>query len=163
MEAKTCALWAARYHWPVTATSLVFLIAVFFVTSVVSVVTGSTSLITVPVMMSAGIEPHAAIATNMLALILMSLGGTLPFVGKGIIRRRRLMASILLTVGGSALGALLLLNIPVNALRITIAIVMIPVAVFSLLNKNVGMTPRGGPPCRLAEFSGFGANFLLAV
>lgn len=121
MEAKTCALWAARYHWPVTATSLVFLIAVFFVTSVVS------------------------------------------FVGKGIIRRRRLMASILLTVGGSALGALFLLNIPVNALRITIAIVMIPVAVFSLLNKNVGMTPRGGPPCRLAEFSGFGANFLLAV
>lgn len=146
-----------------TASSLVFLIAVFFVTGVVGVVTGSASLITVPVMISVGIEPHAAIATNMLALIFMSLGGALSFMGKSIVSRRRLTASILLTVGGSALGALLLLNIPVNALQITIAIAMMAVAVFSLLDKNMGMTPREGPPSRMAEVAGFGSTFLLAV
>ena len=41
---------------------LLTLILIFFLTSVVSVVTGSTSLITVPVMIAVGIEPHVAVA-----------------------------------------------------------------------------------------------------
>ena len=44
---------------------LLILAAVFFLTSIVSVVTGATSLITVPVMIALGIEPHIAVATNM--------------------------------------------------------------------------------------------------
>jgi uncharacterized membrane protein YfcA len=64
----------------VSGAKLSGLIAVFFFTSVVSVVTGSTSLITVPVMIALGIEAHIAVATNMLALIFMSAGGSLPFV-----------------------------------------------------------------------------------
>ena len=74
------------------------LIAVFFVTSVVSVVTGSTSLITVPLMIGLGIEAHIAVATNMLALTFMSVGGSLPFVGRGIPSRRHLLPGIVLTV-----------------------------------------------------------------
>jgi hypothetical protein len=35
---------------------------------------------TVPVMLSFGFEPHVAVATNLLALIFLSLGGTLPFL-----------------------------------------------------------------------------------
>jgi uncharacterized membrane protein YfcA len=54
----------------------------FFLTSAVSMVTGSTSLITVPALIQAGVESQGAIATNMAALTLMSIGATLPFVGK---------------------------------------------------------------------------------
>jgi uncharacterized protein len=79
---------------------------VFFATSVISVVTGSTSLITIPVMISLGIDPRVAIATNMLALTLMSIGGFAPFVGKRVISRSRLPVSIALTVAGSGIGAL---------------------------------------------------------
>ncbi len=50
------------------------LVTMFFLTSVISVVTGSTSLITVPVMIALGIEAHVAVATNMLALTFMSVG-----------------------------------------------------------------------------------------
>ena len=50
---------------------LLVLVAIFFVTSVISVVTGSTSLITVPAMIALGIEAHVAVATNMLALTFM--------------------------------------------------------------------------------------------
>jgi uncharacterized membrane protein YfcA len=57
----------------------------------------------------------------------------------------------------------LLLNIPVHVLQIIIAIAMIAVAVFSLLNKNMGMTPPGGPPSRMAELAGFGSTFVMAV
>ena len=59
-----------------TAPALVCLIAVFVFTAFISVVTGGTSLITVPVMMQLGVNPHVAVATNMLTLILLSLGGT---------------------------------------------------------------------------------------
>jgi uncharacterized protein len=94
------------------------------------VVTGSTSLITVPVMISVGIEPHVAIATNMLALTLMSVGDSLPFLRNGVVSRKGLRASIGLTVVGSALGALLVLDVPIQTLRIVIAFAMTAVALF---------------------------------
>lgn len=65
-----------------TTLQLLFLITIFFITSVISVITGSTSLITVPIMLQLSIEPRIALATNMLALTFMSVGGTLPFIGK---------------------------------------------------------------------------------
>jgi uncharacterized protein len=89
---------------------------VSFFTSVISVVTGSTSLITVPVMIALGIEAHVAVATNMLALTFMSMGGSLPFIGRGVLNRSRLLPSAGLTIIGSALGAFLLLRVPLKAL-----------------------------------------------
>jgi len=121
---------------------LLILVSVFFLTSVISVVTGSTSLVTVPVMMVFGIEPHIAVATNMMALIFMTLGGSLPFTHKGVLERRVLPLSITLTLVGSALGALLLLHVPVRALQLTIAIAMIAVAAFSLARKESGTSAK---------------------
>ena len=66
--------------------------------------TGSTSLITVPVMIALGIEAHIAVATNMLALTFMSVGGSLPFIGRGVLSRSRLLPAIALTIIGSGLG-----------------------------------------------------------
>jgi hypothetical protein len=139
------------------------LIVVFFLTSVVSVVTGSTSLITVPVMIALGIEAHVAVATNMLALTFMSVGGSLPFMGKGVLSRSRLLPSIFLTIAGSGLGALLLLKVPLKALQITIAVAMISVAVFSLLNKNLGQTSHDAPASHVGVVAGYATTFLLAI
>lgn len=126
----------------------IILIVVFFVTSLVSVVTGSTSLITVPVMIGLGIETHVAIATNMLALTIMSVGGSLPFVGKGILGQRLLLPAIVLTVIGSGLGAWVLVAVPLRALQVIIAIAMMVVAAFSLLNTNLGGASPGVPRSR---------------
>jgi uncharacterized membrane protein YfcA len=120
----------------VPASKLILLILVFFLTALVSVVTGSTSLITVPAMIAVGIEPHVAVATNMLALVFLSVGGSLSFRGKGVIDRRVLPLGVLLTVIGSGAGAFLLLDIPTRALQLTIAVAMIAVAVFSLLRRD---------------------------
>ena len=139
------------------------LIAVFFFTSVISVVTGSTSLITVPVMIALGIEAHVAVATNMLALTFMSVGGSLPFIGKGVLSRSRLLPSILLTIIGSGLGAFLLLRVPLEALQVTIAVAMIGVAIFSLLNKNLGQASHDSPASNIAVIAGYAATFLLAI
>jgi uncharacterized membrane protein YfcA len=147
----------------VSGTKLFTLSAVFFFTSVISVVTGSTSLITVPVMIALGIEAHVAVATNMLALSFMSVGGSLPFMGKGVLSRNRLLPSIVLTAVGSGLGALLLLTVSVKALQIIIAIAMIAVAAFSLLNKKLGQGSHDAPVSRLGELTGHAAIFLLAI
>jgi uncharacterized membrane protein YfcA len=137
------------------------LISIFFLTSVVSVVTGSTSLITVPLMIAMGIEPHVAVATNMMALIFMSAGGSLPFARKGVIERRLLPVSIGLTVVGSGIGALLLLRIPTRALQLTIVVAMIAVAVFSLLKRGNGSTAL--PVSDNRTITGYVITFALAV
>jgi uncharacterized protein len=145
----------------VPASKLLILVTIFFLTSLISVVTGSTSLITVPVMIEFGIDPHVAVATNMMALIFMSLGGSLPFARKGVLERRLLPLSIALTVVGSAFGAVLLLSVPVRALQLTIAVAMIAVAVFSLARNNDGSPEHAVSPARKA--TGYCATFLLAV
>ena len=140
---------------------LLILVLVFFLTSLISVVTGSTPLITVPVMIEFGVDPHVAVATNMMALIFMSLGGSLPFARKGVLELRLLSSSVALTLVGSALGALILLHVPVRALQLTIAIAMISVAAFSLLRKESGTS--GQPVSRAKAAIGYFATFLLAV
>src|SRR3984885_2050519 len=99
----------------------------------------------------------------MLALTFMSVGGSLPFVGRGVLSRSRLLPSIILTIIGSGLGALLLLSIPLKALQIIIAMAMIGVAIFSLLNKNLGRTSHDAPASHVGVMTGYAATFLLAI
>lgn len=139
------------------------LAVIFLAASVISVISGSTSLITVPVMLAFGIEPQIAIATNMLGLTLMSIGGTLPFVGRGIIDTRRLPLLIVLTLIASALGALLVLIVPSRSLPPIISISMIAVAILSFVKRDVGLVPVEEEPSRIAEFLGYAATFILGV
>ncbi len=142
---------------------LIILIVIFFLTSVLSVVTGSTSLITVPAMIALGTEPHAAVATNMLALTLMSVGGSVPFIRSGSVHRTYLSVSIALTVAGSGLGAFLLLAVPLRALQLTIAVAMIAVTIFTLLKQDAGVPPAEAPVSRWAVVVGYMLTFILAI
>jgi uncharacterized membrane protein YfcA len=99
----------------------------------------------------------------MLALTFMSVGGSLPFIGRGVLSRSRLPASVALTIIGSGLGALLLLSVPLKALQITIAVAMIGIAGFSLLNKNLGQASHDAPTSRIGVIAGYAATFLLAI
>ncbi len=146
-----------------TATALVCLITVFAFTAFISVVTGGTSLITVPVMIQLGIDPHVAVATNMLSLIFLSLGGTVPFLKGEFIPRTRLPALISLTFAGSVLGALLLLIIPAKAMPLVVAVAMIVVAVFCLAKSNAGVSPAGVARSRVSELTGYSLTFVLGV
>ncbi len=142
---------------------LLLLIAIFFITSVLSVITGSTSLITVPVMLQFSIEPRTALATNMLALTFMSVGGTLPFIGKKIIDYNRLAIIILLTILGSIIGALLVLIIPAKSMPVIISILMIIVVIFSIANRQAGVISTIDKPSKMAEIGGYLATFVLGV
>ncbi|MBD2519578.1 sulfite exporter TauE/SafE family protein [Nostoc sp. FACHB-973] len=142
---------------------VLILAVIFLVASIISVIAGSTSLITVPVMLEFGVEPRTAIATNMMALTLMSIGGTLPFIGKGVINTLRLPLLIFLTLAGSIFGALLVLVVPSRSMPLIISISMIVVTVLSVINRNAGVVPAEGIPPRISEIAGYIATFILGI
>jgi uncharacterized membrane protein YfcA len=56
-----------------------------------------------------------------------------------------------------------LLNIPLKALQIAIAVAMIGVAIFSVLNKNLGRSSHDVPASNVGVIAGYTATFLLAI
>jgi uncharacterized protein len=142
---------------------ILILSVIFLIASIISAIAGSTSLITVPVMLEFGIEPRTALATNMLALTLMSVGSTLPFLGKGAIALKRLPLLIVLTLAGSILGALLVLVVPSRSVPLIISISIVVVAALSIANRNAGIIPNDKLPPPIAEFAGYAATFILSI
>lgn len=122
-----------------SAAALLLLILLFFITSIVGVVTGSNSLITVPVMFQFGIEPKTAVATNMFGLTFMAIGATIPFLRSGAIDKRKVSPLIGLTLIGSAIGALLVGFISDKTMPIIVSVSMIIVTVFTLIKRDAGV------------------------
>ncbi|CAN5580011.1 TSUP family transporter [soil metagenome] len=118
---------------------IILLILLFFITSAVGVVTGSNSLVTVPVMFQFGIEPKVAVATNMFGLTFMAVGATIPFLKQKVIDYKRISPLILLTVIGSAIGAILVGLISSQAIPIIVSVSMIVVTIFTLIKRNAGL------------------------
>jgi uncharacterized membrane protein YfcA len=146
-----------------TGQQVLLLVAIFFVTSGISVVTGSTSLLTVPAMFAVGIDPRTAVATNMFALTFLSVGGSLPFLrGKGV-DRKRLPGLIVLTLAGSICGAFLLLIVPQGSVPIVVSAAMIGVAIFSLIYRQAGVYQYTSAPTMTAEILGYTLTFLLGI
>jgi len=118
------------------AINLVVLIIVFFITTVVGVVTGSNSLITVPVMFQLGIDEKVAVATNMFGLTFMSIGATIPFLRQGKINVGRVSPMIVLTVIGSAIGATLVGLITNQSIKLIVSVAMIAVTLFTVFQRK---------------------------
>ncbi len=122
---------------------IALLILLFFITGAIGVVTGSNSLITVPVMFQFGVEPKVAIATNMFGLTFMSIGASIPFLGEKSIDRKRLVPLIPLTLIGSAIGAFLVGYVESETIPLIVSISMICVVIFTFIKRDVGVDKAG--------------------
>ncbi|MGI8670600.1 MAG: sulfite exporter TauE/SafE family protein [Aridibacter sp.] len=122
-----------------TLSALILLLILFFIMSAIGVVTGSNSLVTVPVMFQFGIEPKIAVATNMFGLAFMNIGATLPFLKKDIIDYKKLSPLIILTLISSALGAMLVGFITDQSIKVIVIVGMICVALFTLIKRDAGI------------------------
>ena len=122
-----------------SASALILLILLFFITSAVGVVTGSNSLITVPVMFQFGIDPKIAVATNMFGLTFMAVGATLPFVRQKAIDYKKVSPLILLTIIGSAIGAALVGFVSDKTMPVIVSVSMIVVTIFTLIKRDAGV------------------------
>jgi uncharacterized protein len=141
---------------------LILLIVLFFLTSLIGVVTGSNSLITVPVMFQFGIDEKVAVATNMFGLTFMSIGGAIPFIRQGKIEYRKLSPLIVLTIISSALGAVLVGMITNQSLKLIVSIAMIAVALFTLVKRKPAAATSKDTP-RSAFVITYILTFLLGI
>jgi uncharacterized membrane protein YfcA len=142
--------------------TLFVLVVLFFLTTVVGVVTGSNSLVTVPAMFQFGIPEKTAVATNMFGLTFMAVGATIPFVRKGMIDYRKVSPLILLTVVSSALGAALVGLITDQGIKLMVSIAMIAVGVFILFNRRRGTAVIENPTRRAIVLT-YVLTFLLGI
>lgn len=142
---------------------LIILVLLFFVTTAVGVVTGSNSLITVPVMFEMGIEPKTAIATNMFGLTFMAIGATIPFYRKGLVDVKSLSPFVFLTIIGSAIGALIVGLVKSEWIPTIVSIAMITVGVFTLLKRDAGVETAETEIPALWKYVTLALAFVLAI
>ncbi|MFC1739091.1 sulfite exporter TauE/SafE family protein [Planctomycetota bacterium] len=111
-----------------------------FIVSIIGVTTGGTSLIIFPLLVWLGMGPKNAIATNMFALIFLSLSGAIGFRKEIKPHYYKMIAFLsILTICGSLIGANFVLAIDENILRRIIAIMMCIIACSLLFGKNLGI------------------------
>lgn len=142
---------------------VIYLSVIFFVTSVISVVTGATSLITVPALLAFGVPAATAIGTNMLALTALSIGATLPFLRNGMIAPDRMAVLLPLTALGSIAGALLVFAVPPNVLPLVIGVAMLTVALVVLRPPRRDPDSPDASSTPAASLIGYGLTLLLGV
>ncbi len=119
---------------------------VAFVVSIFGVSVGGTSLITVPALISLGMSPKDAIATNMFALIFLSVSGAVRFRTQMEARHYTMLFFLsLLTVCGSLIGAHLVLSIEKQTLEKIIAIMICAIALSLLFKRDLGVQETGKP------------------
>lgn len=144
-------------------TYLIVLVLLFFAATAVGVVTGGNSLVTVPVMFEMGIDPKIAIATNMFGLTFMAAGATIPFYRRGLIDPKPLMPLVVLTLAGSAAGALLVGLSKPEWIPFIVSLSMIAVAAFTFLNRDMGLEARALPVSKTGRILTLVIGFFLAI
>ncbi len=145
-----------------SAGGMIVLIMLFLVTSAIGVVTGSNSLVTVPVMFQFGINEKVAIATNMFGLTFMAIGASIPFVRAGKVDFRQVTPLIVLTTIGSAIGALLVGLITDGGLRLLVSIAIFAVGAFTLFHRDKGVD-KAGKVTQAAKVMTLILTFALAI
>ncbi|MEO8074070.1 MAG: sulfite exporter TauE/SafE family protein [Acidobacteriota bacterium] len=138
------------------------MIVLFFLTSAIGVVTGSNSLITVPIMFQFGIDPKIAVATNMFGLTFMNVGATIPFLRRGAIDTKKITPLIIITLVASAIGASLILLITPSNIKLLVSIAMIAVTIFTLLKRDAGIA-AAAEISRRSRILTFVLTFILGI
>ncbi|MCP5135274.1 MAG: TSUP family transporter [Gammaproteobacteria bacterium] len=140
---------------------LALLIGVAFLAGLIDAIAGGGGLLVLPALLSAGLPPTAALATNKLQGVFGTLTATLNFVHKGALKLREFGLAISLTFLGSVSGATLVSRIGDAHLSALLPLLLIGFALYFLFSPRVGDIERTR---RIGERSfaiaiGFGIGF----
>lgn len=91
----------------------------------INTLAGSGSLITLPLLILAGLPPTVANGTNRVAILLQSGVGVRGFHKRGLLDGREAWKLMLPAVAGAILGAQLAVELPESAMKIAIAVLMV--------------------------------------
>jgi uncharacterized membrane protein YfcA len=129
-------------------------------------IAGGGGLLTVPVLLAAGLPPQLALGTNKLQSSFGSVTASLVYLRTGVVRMGGLWLAVALTVVGASGGTLLVQALSGDSLRALIPWLLLAVFLFFLFKPGLGLTQRPGHlalPVLLAIFApllGFYDGFL---
>ncbi len=117
-----------------------------FGAGIISSITGGTSLITVPLLLLAGVEPQSAIGTNMIVVAALSAGSAARFRMVKAIPRDPTLALALSAIPGSLLGSLAVVLLDDRTLRLIISGALLAMAALLTVHPTFGASrSKSGP------------------
>jgi uncharacterized membrane protein YfcA len=108
----------------------------------VDAVAGGGGMISVPALLSAGLPPVAALATNKMQSVIGTAVAVLTYWRRGFIDVRKLAVAILLTFAGAALGAFAVKQLDTGLLAVLVPIALIAIAVYFVFAPNLSDADR---------------------
>jgi uncharacterized protein len=122
-------------------------------------IAGGGGLITVPLLLSAGLSPAQALGTNKLQASFGSGSATWHFGQAGFIRWREVRLGVIVTFLSAMFGAFVVQQLSPVLLSRLIPVLLIAIAIYTLLQPGFGLEPR---PARLAP-SVFAGTFGMLI
>ncbi|CDH21297.1 sulfite exporter TauE/SafE family protein [Xenorhabdus bovienii] len=127
-----------------------FLFLVAMVAGFIDSIAGGGGLLTIPALLSVGVSPVQALATNKLQAVGGSFSASLYFIRRGAVDWRSQRFAIAMTLFGAMLGALLVQFVSPDFLLYLLPVLVIIIGLYFLLVPNIGAEDR---PRRLAPLA----------
>jgi len=121
---------------------LVALACVGALAGFVDAVAGGGGMITVPALLSAGLSPISALATNKMQSSVGTAIAVVTYWRRGFVSVRALLPSVAATFAGSILGALVVKQIDTSLLNVAVPIALIGVALYFLFAPSLSDADR---------------------
>ena len=127
----------------------------------VDAIAGGGGMIALPALLSAGLPPVAALATNKLQGSIGTAMAALTFWRRGFVSLRALLPAALLTFAGSLSGALVVRQLDVSVLDVAVPIALIGIALYFLFAPNLSDVDKVArlPFQRFVPVLGFAIGF----
>ena len=116
--------------------AILFLVAL--AAGIIDTIAGGGGLLTIPALLSVGLPPAAALATNKLQGVFGTFTASLYFVRKKFVNLKEMKVMILVAFLGSILGTYTVMQIDSSILQKIIPILLISMGFYFLFSKNVG-------------------------
>jgi len=138
---------------------LALLTALMVATGALGAITGGNSLINVPLMIMVGMTPRQAVATNMFAVLFMTVSATARFARARMLRAELLLPLGIITVLTSAAGALIAVKLPESVVKLVVGVSMAVLVLFIALHRKTAPVA----PTAARRMAGYVGATLLGV
>lgn len=118
-------------------TILLALAAVGLLAGFVDAIAGGGGMIALPALLSAGLPPVAALATNKLQSVFGTSIAAITYWRRGFVSIKALIPAMALTYAGSLVGALVVKQIDIGLLDVAVPVALIGIALYFLFAPNL--------------------------
>ena len=108
----------------------------------VDAIAGGGGMISVPALLSAGLPPVAALATNKMQSVIGTAMAVLTYWRRGFIDLEKLALAVVVTFAGAALGAFVVRQIDTGVLSVVVPVALIAIAVYFVFAPNLSDADR---------------------